>query len=274
VKVRVLAFALGVALASPASACINESGTDRFGRRVEYGVPASVMEEQFKSTRTIHEKVAWARRVIENARYRHTFENLNELAVVLIHFGRTQDAIRLLESLESIFPRHYEVATNLGTAYELAGDDAKALHWIREGIARNPGSHEGSEWVHVRVLEAKLAGTTEQGDSLLGLDFGQGVLPSLRSPLPVGADSKPVNERVAAYHLFVQLDERTDFVRPRDPVVARLFFDLGNLEYAEGTVQAADVAYGMAVEYGHPQTALIARRRAGIQRILAKHGNT
>jgi hypothetical protein len=49
------------------------------------------------------------------------------------------------------------VAANLGTALELLGNKEEALHWIREGIRRNPQSHEGTEWLHAKILEAKIA---------------------------------------------------------------------------------------------------------------------
>jgi len=45
---------------------------------------------------------------------------------------------------------------DLGTAYELAGKNEPALRWIREGLRRNPNSHKGTEWLHVKILEAKI----------------------------------------------------------------------------------------------------------------------
>ena len=62
-------------------------------------------------------------------------------------------------ALERRYPGHHETAANLGTALELAGHDAPALQWIRIGIRRNADEHYGSEWLHVRILEAKIATT-------------------------------------------------------------------------------------------------------------------
>ena len=68
-----------------------------------------------------------------------------------------KEAIELLEELEKKSPGQYAVAANLGTAYELNGDNRKALEWIKKGVERNPESHFGTEWLHVKILEAKIA---------------------------------------------------------------------------------------------------------------------
>jgi hypothetical protein len=80
----------------------------------------------------------------------------NDLATALAHTDEASEAVVLLEQIEEEKPGLYVTAANLGTAYELSGDDEKALEWIRKGIERNPNAHERSEWLHVRILEAKL----------------------------------------------------------------------------------------------------------------------
>lgn len=125
------------------------------------------------------------------------------------------------------------MAANLGTAYELMGKDELALEWIRKGIERNPESHQGSEWLHVRILEAKIGLKKDpdwlKGHSVAGLDFGDGELPSRPSPssLPLGNDGKPLSFLRAHAGIGYQLSERLRFVKPADPVVADLLMDYG-----------------------------------------------
>jgi hypothetical protein len=253
--------------ANPAQACENETGADRFGKPIGLDTPVYVLKDQMTYGQRRTELVGWADRVLARARENPDFSNLNELAVVTTRLGRPKPAIRLLLALERQWPGRYETATNLGTALELAGADAVALRWIREGIRRNPGSHEGSEWLHVRILEAKVAGKI--GSSMLGLDYGYAPTPQLPGALPAGNDGKPVaSPAQLARHLVVQLGERVQFVPPRDPVVAALFFDWGNVELASGSLQYADVAYDFARRYGHADAALLARRHAEVKRLL------
>ena len=258
------AIVIGVAL--PARACINETGTDRFGHTINLDMPVSWLEDDLTYGKRRDELVEWAGRVLFVAKAQPDFNNLNQLAVSSIRLGRPKPAIRLLLALERRWPGHYETATNLGTALELAGADEVALRWIREGMRRNADSHDGSEWLHARILEAKVAGPI--GRSILGLDFGFAPTPQLPHELPAGNDGKPLpTPDLLARHLLVQLAERVQFVPPRDPVVAALFFDWGNVEFASGSLQYADLAYEFAQRYGHADAALIARRRQEVARL-------
>jgi Flp pilus assembly protein TadD len=63
---------------------------------------------------------------------------------VLLHLRQFGKAREVLVEAERLHPGNYQVAANLGTAYELLGDDENALVWIRKGIERNPDSHYGT----------------------------------------------------------------------------------------------------------------------------------
>lgn len=63
----------------------------------------------------------------------------NRIAVALIHLGRVEEAIPILERLERTKPGSYDIAANLGTAYELVGDNENAIKWITEGRDTKPG---------------------------------------------------------------------------------------------------------------------------------------
>src|SRR5258708_17631923 len=85
------------------------------------------------------------------------FNERSDYAVSLVYVGKTKEAVELLQALEKEQPGTYVVAANLGTALELLGSNEEALYWIREGLRRNPQSHEGTEWLHAKILEAKIA---------------------------------------------------------------------------------------------------------------------
>jgi tetratricopeptide (TPR) repeat protein len=261
---------LALVVASPVvCACVNEMATNAKGQPVKVTVSdAESLRYGLMHAGPARDDVQHARDVIEAFRERPDDEHLNDLAVVLIRLGRPEKAIEVLQRIERRHPGRYQTATNLGTAYELAGRNDDALRWIREGIRRNPASHDGTEWLHARILEAKVAAPHPAGaPPVLALDFGRGLMPRLPARLPPGNDGRPVTPHGLATALAYQLTERTWFVRPRDPWVASLFYDWGNLEMAAGALEFADVAYEFAERYGHPEHALIARRRAEIARI-------
>ena len=263
----VLALVAGAFLSGPVAACINETGTTRSGHQAHVHLPAKEFAAVLVTpgARTGQE-VKWARVAIRNAREKRNFENLNDLAVVLMRFGKPREAAALLEQVERRFPGHWQTAPNLGTAYELAGDNLQALRWIREGIRRNPSDHGGSEWLHAAILEAKLA----RRGNVLALDFGAAPLPRRPAPLPAGNDGKPVTVQELAIALRVQLQERAYFVKAPDPLMAGMLFDLARLELVDGTMEQAEVAYAAASRYGHADLAAIHRGRAEAARVLKR----
>ena len=92
-----------------------------------------------------------------------TLENSNDLGVARLLTGKIDAAIALFRETEKKFPGNARVAANLGTALELKGENEEALKWIREGVLRDPSEHEGSEWLHVRILDAKIALAKDPG---------------------------------------------------------------------------------------------------------------
>jgi len=164
-----------------------------------------------------------------------TPEAANDLAVAYIFAGAYDKAIALLRQLEKTHPGLAKTAANLGTAFELSGKDAEALHWIKQGIRRDRDEHDGTEWLHVRILEAKRAVARDPDwlstHSVLGIDFGTryGGLPRTPPSLPKDARHKPLTLPEIERALGYQLTERIKFVVPPDPYMADLFVDRGHI---------------------------------------------
>jgi tetratricopeptide (TPR) repeat protein len=186
-----------------------------------------------------------------------TVENLNDYAVALCHTGNPAKAIELLQRIEIERLNLYPTATNLGTACELAGRNEDALHWIEEGIRRNPKSHLGSEWIHVAILKAKLEIAKEPGwlksHDVLGLDFGSGVVPVRPAVLPEGNNGRTLSLPEIRDGLQHQLHERIQFIPKPDAMVGQLIFDFGNLVYLTNPPESARTTafplFRLATEY-------------------------
>ncbi|MBN8572739.1 MAG: hypothetical protein J0M05_02405, partial [Candidatus Kapabacteria bacterium] len=110
----------------------------------------------------------------------------------------------------------------------------------------NPTSHHSSEWIHIKILQAKLKAKDNQKylweHSILSLDFGE--------------DKIPVNKTNRDLHnlqkqLYAQLNERMYFIKPKDPIVAQLLFDLGNICALTTDVQNTLQVYQEAKHYGY-----------------------
>ena len=133
--------------------------------------------------------------------------------------------------------------------------------------------HDGTEWLHARILEAKVAdaaGHWKHCRSIAGIAFDDALVPSLPKAMPAGNDGKPVRPYELDRAFRYQLDERMQFVKPRDWAVANLLSDWAALNLAGGPLENAKALHGLALRYGEPPTLVWSRRLAHIHRVLAK----
>lgn len=169
--------------------------------------------------------------------------------------GNQDLAVSIFNELESSTPGRYRVAANLGTAYELKGDFESALHWIREGIRRNPDAHEGTEWLHVQIIRARMK-LREDPDFLRNHHVIEvSGPPSENAHVEIDGNTFTLDQMREALHY--QLKERMIFVKPADPVVADLLYTYGDVF---GVMEHGLVLLRMAGEYGFQNPPLLAAK--------------
>lgn len=192
-----------------------------------------------------------------------SIEVTNDLAVANIMAGHYDSAINLLMGLEKSHPGLSRTASNLGTALELSGKNKDALHWIKEGIARNPQDHEGTEWLHVKILEAKIAlakdPTWLQEKNVLGVSFGTEPRPKIPPSLPIDQFGKSYSLEEVERAINYQLSERLKFVSAPDPLVGDIYFSRADIAYLLKAGYPPDY-YSAALYFGAKNEALIKRR--------------
>jgi tetratricopeptide (TPR) repeat protein len=187
-------------------------------------------------------------------RARHWLADYAGYGLVLTRLGRYAEAGAVFRQLETWQPDQYATASNLGTVYELLGQNELALHWIEKAIRLNPRSHRGTEWLHANILRAKMQGAPAINSRfLLGVDFG-----SAATPVPVLQPGVVLDSVQQA--LYYQLSERLSFVYPTDPIMAELLFDLGNAYALTSNVEAALPVYAQAQQFGYHGRLLLKRR--------------
>jgi len=184
---------------------------------------------------------------------------LSDKGLVLILQGKYQEAINLYLEIEKIKPNRYATASNIGTAYELIGDNQNALKWINKSIQINPNAHDDSEWIHAKILEAKIKGDAYITSSfLINTDFG--------------LDEKPTTNlsteelKKLEKSLYYQLNERISFIKKKDAIVAILLFDLGNVVFLNNNTGTARALYKKAQTYGFSDS-LIEQRIQAIHKL-------
>jgi tetratricopeptide (TPR) repeat protein len=196
------------------------------------------------------------------------YQNVSDYAAALMHLGRVKEAVGLLEPLAEKMPGEYRVIANLGTAYELDGQLEKSLKNISQSIKLNSSAHMETEWVHEKILEAKIELAKDpkwlQTHSVLGYDFGSGKKPTL----PEEFKKEKREADWVVHSITYQLHERLQFVKPPDATVADLLFDLGNIFALTATLEEAGQSYAMAEKFGAGAKPMITMRAQEMNRLI------
>jgi tetratricopeptide (TPR) repeat protein len=168
---------------------------------------------------------------------------LSDKGLLLILLKHYDEAVKLYLEIEKLEPNRYSTASNIGTAYELLGQNEKALLWIKKSVEINQESHKNSEWIHVRILEAKIKGEEfYTSNFLLNTEFGI-------ETNPISKLSRDELQKLSD-GLYYQLNERVSFVEPKEKIVAQLLFDLGNVAILLNNYFDALADYEQAKKYG------------------------
>jgi tetratricopeptide (TPR) repeat protein len=164
----------------------------------------------------------------------------SDIAVSHIYLGNYNEALTILKRLQKENPEDYDIAANLGTVYELTGNNGLALQYIKKGMELNPQSHEGSEWVHVKILEAKLKMAKDPAwlDKNRVLNTGVSFLSDRKDELA---------EKIA--DIEYQLKERVPFTPFPNRILGNIFDELGDLCATQQSIELAYIAYDFSLKY-------------------------
>ena len=160
----------------------------------------------------------------------YKLEKQSDIAVQLLKLGEFEEAVKIFERLVAKNPYKYEFNANLGTTYELLGKNKLALKYIKKGIEINPDAHNGSEWIHVKILEAKVA--LEKNPNWLRthkiVDL-EAEIPIIQEVLNKAHQEEVDSSRVFTalmYNLHEQLQTRLPYAPSPDLFMALLYEEL------------------------------------------------
>jgi tetratricopeptide (TPR) repeat protein len=177
---------------------------------------------------------------------------LIDIASLDIISGKYESAKNILHGLlktKSIrYEDRYSATANLGVVHELMGNNDSAKYYVAEALKLNPRSHENSEWIHFKLLEAKEKDATWiytneiAAFQVIKINAEAGF-----SQILTANGTTTIDELIRQINW--QLHERMLFVKPKDKLVANLLFTLGKLYYLKNDQQKAESTFALAKEY-------------------------
>lgn len=185
------------------------------------------------------------------------FKNESNIALFYMQLGEVKKALAILEPLVVKHPEEYIIIANLGTAYELDGQIGKALQMIRKGYAINPNSHYGSEWIHIKILEAKMAHGANSSW------FISHPIVTVEELL----EKNTGNDRRYRNHLAAQIRTRVPFTPAPNKVIANLLRTYAEYCAEHDTYENALMARIYVLEFENTSYQLLRDREALVQLI-------
>ncbi|MCW3070584.1 MAG: tetratricopeptide repeat protein [Bacteroidetes bacterium] len=233
--IRKLFIYLFIVFSAQSHACINAYAVDVFGN-----YPALPLSEirGLKLNNYSGKVQEWKAFVEENFhKGPNDWEYLNELAVCDIFTGDYAAAKKKLFSAMAIKGLNYRISANLGVLYELTGNTDSAYYYTKKAYELDRSSHNGSEWIHLKILEAE----KKEGQSPGWL--------KTHPVLDAGTALSMEDLNRVIYQLNFQLHERMLLVKPQNIFVADLLATLGKLNELTYAYQSAAEPYRLAGEY-------------------------
>ena len=232
-------------LTSAANACLNVFAVDSTGN-VHY------LEHYFFTTIEFRQKAIESNlKKLEKkfANKDYSFQNISDYGVYLLMSGRFDEGLILFRALSQKYPSIYQISANTAVAYELTGNIDSALFWENQAIRLYPGAHEKSEWIHLKILEAKKKLQSDPNWCLK--NNVTGIVDSIQlNYVPDTHEADPWFFN----HFIYQLNERLPFTYGEDRAMGKLLFELGDA-YQAASIYRSYYCYALA-KYFYPALAV------------------
>lgn len=228
------------------NSCGNEYGHDLNGERIYTAF--FYLSDRYTSFDKEEIRKDLNRALAKRGQTKDDFQNESNIALYYMKLGEVKKALAILKPLAVEYPQEYTIIANLGTAYELNGELNKALKYIKQGYALNPDSHLGSEWIHIKILEAKIKqasnSTWLDTHPIITVDELRQKQEEYRSRLNVSH-----YDRQEHNHLVFQIRTRVPFTPAPNKVIANLLRTLAVFYEENGAAENALMAHIYRLEF-------------------------
>lgn len=151
------------------------------------------------------------------------YKEVSDYGAYLLMAGKFKEGLQIFTGLASKYPDDYKVNANCAVAYELNGNIDSAIYFEKRSMALNSYGHEGSEWIHLKILEAKKQVATDPDWCFK--NNVSGIMDSLKAQ----AGQPAMEVEINIFRPFIlQLKERLPFTYAEDKVMGKLLFEMGN----------------------------------------------
>jgi hypothetical protein len=177
-----------------------------------------------------------------------------DLGALYIRLGEVGKALEVLRPAQAVYPEHFRLAANLGTAWQLHGDLEQASAALRLAVRLSPGKYQRAEELQLKLVRLRSSrSNTGELDDLFGIHY-------------FGPSGKYEAGRISAVERKKLPAEAAAFAQSLAltlPADGPLLWQLAELAAVYGDVAtAAAMMDGCVTEFGLRSPELLAHRQA------------
>jgi hypothetical protein len=248
-------------------ACLNEYGAVNLaGRDAGEYMPLGSDEPYFRTFNRVFSENFVASHDLQTIAT-DDYKTRSDIAFHLTRLGRYRESLVILQDLAKRYPHEYNILSNLGTVYELNNMPDSALHVLRATNKRFPEGHYGSEWFHLKVLEAKLNLREDPHwlEQHRVLDLG-----ITKASPDTSAQFRHNMDRL--WHASYQLRERIPFTPTPDLLLANILNEVADAAAIEYSILDAYKFYYIGLQYDPQDTYGMRAKQQALVEPLEKAG--
>ncbi len=187
--------------------------------------------------------------------------------------NKPEKAIKILLEESKIKGDAYEISANLAVAFELSGDLQKSIEWQEKALKIDPDSHGGTDWLHLLLLEIKLAKLNKLKNinfkSILKSNKQDKIDGSIKSVnFPISKRIKNVSNNDIYFAIDYQLSERLFFIKEKDDEVSELFNIISYYEFNSKLAEESLILKELSKHYATTATPELDKDISSLKRFV------
>jgi tetratricopeptide (TPR) repeat protein len=128
-------------------------------------IPVSPIRKRYEDARDKLEKAGRERKLMA--------DEAADLGALYVRLGEPAKAVEVLRTAQRQFPAHFQIAANLGTAWQVQGDYDQAIAALQETVRLAPEKLKRAEDLHLKLVRQRRGQRGQPGlDDLFGVRFG------------------------------------------------------------------------------------------------------
>lgn len=202
----------------------------------------------------------------------YEYKTQSDVAVHLARLGRIKESLNILRNIYYRHPEEFIILSNLTFLYELNGKIDSALFINEKSLDRFSKTYKGSNWVHMKILQAKLKMQMDSNwiynHKVLNLQLKHAKKITKRTGDNTDVDEQFRENNSVISSIIYHIKERIPYTPAPDLLLSSVIAESAELMAQEFSMEHAVYLYYLALEYDPSDTKHIKNEIQYLKRLM------